>query len=231
MSPVIISIDGNIGSGKSTLVKLLSDDLKNNNKVCFLQEPIDIWNSITDENGKTILSHYYADQKKYAFSFQMMAFVSRLSLLREAMTKEYDYIITERCMITDKMVFAKMLYDEGKIEEIEYNIYNKWFDEFNKDFPNIKIVYVKTTPEIAKLRVDKRAREGEIIPLEYLKNCHHYHDTWLNNYDGDIVTLNADVDTEIYPTYNINMIKIIKDFMNLQDDSYIHTIMRGSRGN
>ena len=39
-------------------------------------------------------------------------------------------IISERCVFTDKNVFAKMLYESDKIDEIEYTIYTKWFDEF-----------------------------------------------------------------------------------------------------
>ena len=42
-------------------------------------------------------------------------------------------IICERSVFTDKEVFAKMLYDDGKIEEVNYQIYLKWFDEFIND--------------------------------------------------------------------------------------------------
>jgi len=52
---VIISIEGNIGSGKSTLVSELEKYFKNNNSIGFLQEPVDIWNTIKDETGKTIM--------------------------------------------------------------------------------------------------------------------------------------------------------------------------------
>ena len=64
----------------------------------------------------------------------MMAYISRLNKLKEAIDslklKENAVIVTERSLMTDKFVFAKMLYDEKKIEKIEYNIYNKWFDSF-----------------------------------------------------------------------------------------------------
>ena len=71
----IISIEGNIGTGKSTLVQMLKDTYKNNNNVVFLQEPVDMWNTIKDSNGETILSKFYGNQEKYAFSFQMMAYI------------------------------------------------------------------------------------------------------------------------------------------------------------
>ena len=74
---------------------------------------------IKDNKGITVLQKFYEDQNKYSFPFQMMAYISRLSLLKEAMRGDYDVIITERCIFTDQRVFAKMLYDSKKIEEID----------------------------------------------------------------------------------------------------------------
>ena len=132
----IFSVEGNIGSGKSTLVKMLKDHLiiASDKKVVFLQEPVDEWESIKDESGESILEKFYGNQQKYAFSFQMMAYISRISLLKKTIRKNRDaVIITERSVYTDREVFAKMLYDDGKIETVNYNIYLKWFDEFTKD--------------------------------------------------------------------------------------------------
>tara|TARA_B100001250_G_C19705248_1_gene746635 strand:- start:309 stop:1016 length:708 start_codon:yes stop_codon:yes gene_type:complete len=182
--PIIISIEGNIGSGKSTLVTELyknKSSINKQEKICFLQEPVDIWNSIKDKNNETILEKFYKDQQQYAFQFQMMAYISRLAQLREALCGDYDIIITERCMMTDKNVFAKMLYDDNKISEIEYNIYNKWFDEFIKDIPQIYIIYLKTSPFIAFNRIIERNRKGENIEIQYLESCHNYHESWINN--------------------------------------------------
>jgi deoxyadenosine/deoxycytidine kinase len=176
----IISIEGNIGSGKSTLVAALQEKFSEAKNICFLQEPVDIWNTIKDKDGTTMLAKFYKDTQKYSFAFQMMAYISRLSLLKQALAKNYNIIVVERSMYTDKMVFAKMLYDDGNMEDVEYQIYNKWFDEFIKELPPIDIIYVKTTPEIAKGRVEKRAREGECIPQEYLQACHRYHENWIN---------------------------------------------------
>lgn len=185
MSSKLITIQGNIGSGKSTIVRELKKKYGDNKDICFIQEPVDIWNTIRDENDNPILTLYYENQKEYAFSFQMMAYISRLKILKEAVDKGYKYIVSERSLDTDKYVFAKMLYDEKKIKHVEYQIYLKWFDEFKKIFEEENIVYVKTSPEVACERVNKRAREGENIPLEYLENCHKYHEDWINN---DIIT-------------------------------------------
>ena len=72
----------------------------------------------TQSNFPIRIEKFYKDQQKYAFSFQMMAYISRLALLRRVIRENPNaIIITERSVFTDKEVFAKMLYDEGKIEE------------------------------------------------------------------------------------------------------------------
>ena len=186
-SYTFISIEGNIGSGKSTLLANLRENYKNNDNVIFLKEPVDEWAKIKDINGITILEKFYADQEKYSFSFQMMAYVSRIKVLRDTLkekTKKENnnyIIITERSLYTDKMVFAKMLYDSGKIEDVNYQIYLNWFDTFSGEFPVHKVIYVKAAPEKCYARIAKRSREGEEnIPLEYLTACSLYHDNMLD---------------------------------------------------
>jgi len=193
----IFSIEGNIGSGKSTLVKELKKSVPNilDKKVVYVQEPVNEWSKIKDKKGETILEKFYANQHKYAFSFQMMAYISRLALLRNIVRENPDAItITERSVFTDREVFAKMLYDEGKIEEVDYQIYLKWFDEFIEEIPITGLIYVTTTPEKSKERVDLRARAGESIPLSYLQRCHNYHETWIKNIKKQVCLFNGNVD-------------------------------------
>jgi len=192
----IISIEGNIGSGKSTLLHYLREEFKNNKHIIFLKEPVDEWDKIKDTNGITILEKFYADQEKYSFSFQIMAFISRLSLLKNTIKQNPNsIIITERSLYTDKMVFAKMLYDSGKIEHINYQIYLNWFNEFICDFPVNKIIYVKALPEICFNRIELRARVGENnIPIDYLTNCHEYHEDMINsNICDDKIVLDGNI--------------------------------------
>jgi deoxyadenosine/deoxycytidine kinase len=214
-APVIISIDGNIGSGKSTKVRDLEKYYteQGRNDVIFIQEPVDSWNSVVDENGVTILSNYYKDQKRFAFRLQMLAYISRLSLLRDAVKKGYKYIITERCVGTDRNVFSKMLYDKGDIEHDEYIIYQKWYEEFISDVPIGAIVYIKASPETCLERVNIRAREGENIPLEYLKECDKYHDDWINSEHVPKLVIDADIDLRKNPEANIRILEQIDTFI------------------
>ena len=181
----IISIDGNIGSGKSTLLEILKKEFAHNEDVIFLREPVDIWESIVDENGTNIIEKFYEDQTKYAFSFQLIAYISRLALLKEALEQNPDkIIITERSLFTDKYVFAKMLYDSEKIEPINYHIYLQFFDTFVKDYGVDKILYIKTDPEKCSERILKRGRSGEQnIPLDYLIECDTYHNEMIDHAD------------------------------------------------
>lgn len=184
----IVSIEGNIGSGKSTFLENLKKHYKSNEHIVFLREPVDEWEKIKDKNGNTMLQKFYADQEKYSFAFQMMAYISRLSILRDTIKKHEGkdiIIITERSLYTDKYVFAKMLYDQGKIEEVTYQIYLHWFDEFAKDYPVSNVIYVNAAPQKCYERIHKRARPGEeIIPLSYLEDCHKYHEEFLDQKNG-----------------------------------------------
>jgi deoxyadenosine/deoxycytidine kinase len=175
-----------------------------------LREPVDEWEKVKDENGITMLEKFYEDSEKYAFSFQMMAYVSRLKVFKESIKKinssEKVKIITERSLYTDKMVFAKMLYDTNKIEKVNYQIYLNWFDTFSEEFPVHKVIYVKTDPEKCHSRILKRSREGEnLIPLEYLQSCDSYHNNMLDTSYPDCICqeqLILDGNVDIYENQN-----------------------------
>jgi deoxyadenosine/deoxycytidine kinase len=185
---IVVSIEGNIGSGKSTLLANLRDHYRDEVSIVFLKEPVDEWEKIKDSNGVTILEKFYADQTKYSFAFQMMAYISRLKVLRDSLkaTKKTDekiIFITERSLYTDKLVFAKMLFDSGKMEDTMYQIYLNWFDTFSDEFPVNKVIYVKADANVCHQRIAKRSRDGEgNIPLSYLENCSIYHDNMLNEF-------------------------------------------------
>lgn len=211
---MIISIEGNIGSGKSTLLANLKKHFKDNQNIVFLKEPVDDWETIRDENNRSIIEKFYADQEKYSFSFQMMAYISRLAILKETFEKNPNaIIITERSLYTDKMVFARMLFDSNKIELINYKIYLKWFDVFAKEYCINKIVYVCANPETCLKRIITRSRNGEEhIPLSYLESCHEYHTKMLDKLSDECVCndqLVLDGSLDIYENENI-----VSDWIN-----------------
>ena len=197
----IIFIEGGIGCGKSTLVKNMNTFCRKNNlKYLTIEEPVDVWAQIKDENGVNMIEAFYSDQSKYSFEFQMMAYISRLQKLQDAYEKakqhHYDFIICERSLQTDKNVFCKMLYDEGKINTYGYQIYNKWFDYFQKNIINIAFVYLQTDFNICHERIHKRQRSGESnISKEYLEQNNKYHDNWLLK-EENVLILDGNKDHE-----------------------------------
>lgn len=194
----LISIEGNIASGKTTLLTRLKKRYETDDRVTFVQEPVSEWEGIRDRSGAGMLAKYYANQQKYAFAFQMMAYISRLSLLRKALRSGAEVIITERSVLTDKYVFAHMLHADGLLEDVEYAIYTRWFDEFLEEMPSPEVVYVRTDPETCAHRLSVRAREGEVVPLKYLRNVHGRHEDWLMQHDSQMqyrtLTINATPD-------------------------------------
>ena len=216
MPPVIVSFDGNIGSGKSTTCYEYEEYLKRRmtssttdtsdspifptittfqDEVCFLDEPVALWNKVCDKDGVNILTNLYKDTRAYAFKFQMMAYISRLALLRKAVKDpKIKLIITERSVETDRNVFAKMLYDTGDISHDEFQIYTMWFDEFLTDVPLSGIVYIHASPDVCLERIAKRAREGETIQIEYIQRCHQYHEDWIRARGYSLLELSANED-------------------------------------
>jgi deoxyadenosine/deoxycytidine kinase len=220
----IISIEGNIGSGKTTGKEKLRQYIvqkKNvDSSVIFVDEPTDEWQTIQDDKGVPILVNLYSDLKRFAFRFQMMAYISRLKKLRDAAKNpNVKIIITERCLITDAHVFAKMLYDSKHIEEDEYQIYTRWFDEFAKEVEPSCIVYFKASTDVCMNRIKKRSRPGEQeIQYDYLDKCNKYHDQWLITDPTNVIPVlvlnaneeNSDYSAHIYKyIYDIRASKIL----------------------
>ena len=230
--PLIISFDGNIGSGKSTTCEEYEQYLKkgmgvkrggdndgtsffpNIDEVCFLDEPVALWNQVCDKDGVNILTNMYKDIRAYAFKFQMMAYISRLSLLRKAVNDpKIKLIITERSVETDRNVFAKMLYDTGDISHDEFQIYTLWFEEFLTDVPLGGIVYIHASPDVCLERIHKRARAGETIQPEYIERCHKYHEDWIRSKNCPLLELPANEDMDQSPTIMSHRMESITEFI------------------
>lgn len=197
-------VEGNIGSSKTTLCRLLGTHL---NDTEIIYEPVNSWIELVDKEGVNILAHFYQDKERWSFPMQFNAFIERMKSISEEQKSKYRFI--ERSIFTDKNIFAKNLYENGQMNEIEWKIYNKWFDWLNTTLPvNFGqidgIIYVRTEAEICEQRINKRCRNEEKgIPLEYLEKLHQLHDDWLNtdfikinNRSIPVLKLNCDEDYE-----------------------------------
>lgn len=202
-NPLMISINGNIGSGKSTILEHLEkyyDYTGRGHNIMFLKEPVDEWSTICDASGETILSKFYKDPAKYAFAFQVMAYATRLNMIRKTILEnpQCRILICERSLEADKQIFANMLHDDGLIDDVCYQIYCRNFSEYAPDFKVDKNVYIDASAEKCYSRISKRSRSGETnIELAYLEKCKKYHDEWLIGKKRDttsVLHLNTDAD-------------------------------------
>lgn len=210
MAPVILSIEGNIGAGKSTLINYLKKNLTEveDVPVVYVDEPVEEWSTVRSADDKSMLELFYADPKRYAFSFQMMAYISRLANLSAVVDNHPESIIvTERSLLTDYHVFAKMLHESNEITLEEYTIYCRWFHYFNR-FEISGIVYLKCTPEKAMEHCVKRNRPGETLSLEYLQKLQDKHEAWFaTEKDIGVLTIKTENDIE-------EIMYSIEDFMS-----------------
>jgi len=219
---MIISIEGNIGSGKSTFCKYLKDHFSHyynrphGANVYFVDEPVDTWLSIRDSEGN-LLDHFYKSPEKYAYCFQMTAYISRLSELKRVLKKAKlnDIIIMERSVFSDYNVFARMLHADGKINDIEFQSYKMWFDHFLEELPGILFVYLKTDANKCYERVAKRSRvEESKITLDYLVKCENYHNNWFDD-NSNLLQLDGNVGVSVHSEY----LDILKQMINYKTNA------------
>lgn len=195
--PIIISLDGNIGAGKTTL---LSEIRKHIHEVHVVDEPVGQWTSLKNEDGKNLLELFYEDKKRWAYTFQNCAILTRFKNIQDAVDnldytiKEPQIIITERSILTDKHVFAEMLRDSGDMNMMEWDLYESWFANFSKKYPVNAIIYLSTGSKTSKERIEIRNRLGEDkIQLDYLDLLDTQHKKWIDGTNLPVLTLSTEV--------------------------------------
>lgn len=230
--PIIISIDGNIGSGKSTLMNILKHNFKDYD---FVDEPVNKWLAAKDENDKNLLTNFYEDTDRWSYTFQNYAFITRTTNLMDAIEKckpktFTDYIsiffnriifgkklviFTERSILTDRHVFAEMLHDSKNINLMEWTMYLDWYKVFKNSLKINSVVYLRTEPQKSFERVNKRARDEEkTVSLEYLESVHNKHEKWLKN-NKDAVFLDGNQEFENDNMKQLNIINQIKSKLQI----------------
>lgn len=188
---MIISLEGNIGSGKSTLLRSLKSYFQGNPNILFIEEDVDAWNSVHDSNGENILQHFYNDKQKYGYMFQAFVLLTRIHKIASLRSQHPNAILVlERSPISDYKMFAEALYDNNDITEIEWKTYQCSFQMLQSIYPihSTTVFYLYTDPEVCMRRICKRNRKGEeLIPSQYIHSLHTRHETWLRQFDSNIL--------------------------------------------
>lgn len=216
---IIVSIEGNIGVGKSTFIDILGKKWDYDGGYEIVPEPVDLWKNLVNADGKNILQTFYEDIPRWAYSFQNVACITRMMKMEEIISNsDSKYIFLDRSLGTDKNVFEAMLYDQKQLSELEHQMYNLWCDFYHKyvrSQSNQIYIYLKASPEICADRIKKRGRvEEESIGLDYLKGLNDYHDSWLLT-EPNVVIIDCNEEFENDPDKHDLMINKIKSKLNL----------------
>jgi deoxyadenosine/deoxycytidine kinase len=189
---VIITINGNIGSGKTSVLNYLHRYYK----LSIDLEPIDKWTPYLNEFYKN---------KKSAFKFQIRVWLDR-SWIQEKTDK--SLIIMERSPFFNRHIFVNSVYNENLITENEYAILNDLYDKTDSVWSCNTYIYLRSNPENCIERIKKRGRDCEQnVDLEYITKIHDLHEsTYRKALDNNLNIICIDVEdktisqiaTEIY---------------------------------
>lgn len=161
-----IIIDGNIGSGKSTVL----NNLKVRCGINVVYEDVNDW--------KEYINQFYKNMEKFSFSFQMKVLLHHLKTFNQVKNNK-NINVLERSPLSCLYIFGKNLLNQGFISNIDYNLMIDYNEEFGYLPKNI--IYIKTNPEICLKRIKERNRSGEDIPLNYLEEMDKlYNELYLN---------------------------------------------------
>ncbi len=169
-NPMFVVVAGNIGSGKTTLTKKLSERLG--------WKPH--FESVQDN---PYLSDFYKDMSRWAFPLQVYFLNHRFNTHRtiESLTASS---IQDRSIYEDANIFARSLYDQGKLDSRDYQNYRSLYESMIQFIspPTLMIFLRRSVPKLQE-RIKQRGRDYEqAIPVEYLTSLNDYYDEWYANY-------------------------------------------------
>lgn len=192
---IFIAVAGNIGTGKTTLTKLLSQRFN--------------WAphfEVVDENP--YLADFYKDMSRWSFSLQLYFLTNRFQAHKEINSGKAN-AIQDRSIYEDAFIFARNLYEQGQMEERDYKTYLALYDTMCQflEPPDLVVYLKKSLPELKK-RIALRGRQFEkSIPDEYLLNLNRYYDEWMEGY-----SLGKKL---IVPTDGLDFLENDADFKNI----------------
>ena len=174
-----IAVSGIIGVGKTTLTSSLGEKFKAD----VLYEPVD---------KNEYLEKFYKDMKRYSFPMQIYLLNHRFQQ-HQQMVWSKNNTIQDRSIYED-VIFAKMLYEDGLMEELDFNTYRHLYSNMSNFLhrPDL-IVYLNVEPEEALRRIKMRNRGCETnLSIEYLSSLKKGYEDWLEDVEPRIPVLKID---------------------------------------
>jgi deoxyadenosine/deoxycytidine kinase len=181
---LMILLEGNIGAGKTTVGRTAAQS----GSIGFIEEPTKMWREGFASN---LLDLFYRDPHRWAFTFQICAFITRAKTWREILAlTDHSRVILERSIFCDRNVFAENCYRTGLMTPVEYELYSGMWQFLVANYcvqPDL-ILYLRTPAEECLARIRERDRSEEVgIGLEYLQQLENLHDEWLLDHPNAVV--------------------------------------------
>jgi len=176
-----IAIVGNIGAGKTTLTKMLAQDL--NFEPQF---------EAVDDNP--YLEDFYSDMKRWSFNLQIFFLNSRFRHIVE-LQKQGINMIQDRTIYEDAYIFAENLYDMGLMSARDFENYSSIFQSIIHYIkPPDLLIYLKASVPTLVNNIQARGRDYESgIRLDYLSKLNEKYDKWIDGYaEGKLLVLDKD---------------------------------------
>lgn len=178
---VFIGIAGNIGSGKSSLTRLLSE--RTGWVPCY---------ESVDDNP--YLNDFYADMPRWSFALQVY-FLSHRFRSHKAIVEGQKSVILDRVIYEDAEIFARTLFEIGKMDERDYRNYEALYGVMTEYLrPPDLLVYLKASVPTLQRQIASRGRGMEqTIQREYLERLNAKYEEWIAGYRlGKVLTVEVD---------------------------------------
>jgi deoxyadenosine/deoxycytidine kinase len=176
-----IAIAGNIGSGKTTLTRLLAKHFG--------------WTPHFEEvDHNPYLDSFYEDMQRWSFNIQIFFLNSRFRQVIEIRNSGKD-VVQDRTIYEDAMIFAPNLYSMGLMESRDYENYRSLFELMSKFLqPPDLLIYLRASVPTLIRQIAKRNRDFEqSIRLDYLSNLNDRYEEWINGYkEGKLLIIESD---------------------------------------
>ena len=175
-----VAIAGNIGSGKTTLTKMLAAHYGWTPKF----EPVDF---------NPYLADYYEDMERWSFNLQIYFLNKRFKDILD-ISKSDKVIIQDRTIYEDARIFARNLHDMGLMSTRDFENYTDLFDLMMSlvGLPDL-LIYLRSTIPNLIAQIQKRGREYEkSIRIDYLTGLNEKYEDWISGYKGNLLVVDAD---------------------------------------